>query len=185
MTDLRHFRVRLTYADSPILESRGETEAITNLQVLLRHMPLLDCLQLHFSFEDSRIPGNFVTWLSQTRSTSAGVRESVQMPFLTSLDLGSLRVISRALLDVVSNFPTLVSVSFRDILLDSEHSIDHVEDLWPEFLRELADRVQSQGAVRTVSIHNPGCYRDPHVGDFMVVYFLMQSQRPKHAGAGS
>lgn len=173
MTDLRHFRVGLT--DGPILESRGETETITDLQVLLRHTPLLECLQLHFSFEDSMIPGNFVTWLSQTQTTRAGVRESVKLPFLTSLELGSLRVISRALLDVVSNFLTLVSVSFRDILLDGERSTDHVEDLWPEFLRGLADRVQCQGAVRTVSIHNPGCYRHPHVGDFMVVYFLMQS----------
>jgi hypothetical protein len=172
MSDLRTLRVQLSYERSPIGDFTADTEAFSDLQVLLKHTPLLECLQLHFGLDDSTVPGNFVTWLSQTQSTSAGVRESAKLPYLNSLELGALKVAPRALLDIVSKFPTLVSASFREILLDDDCSDEHVENLWPKFLLELADRVQCQGAVRAVSIHHPA-YRHPQCS--LPVYFLTHS----------
>lgn len=170
MTTLRTLHLQLSNERSPLDVHTANDGYLHSLQVLLQHTPLLERLQMDFGLDDSTTPGNFVTWLSLNQSAKIGVTETVKLIYLTSLELGALSVIPQALLDVVSNFPTLTSASFREVLLDDDRDVNRVKDIWSEFLRELADRIERQGAVRTLSVRDPA-YKHPQSAAVMPVYF--------------
>lgn len=115
MTSLRTLHLQLINERSPLGTHTAKADYLHSLQVLLQHAPLLERLQMDFGLDDSTAPGNFVTWLSLNQSAEMGGPETVKLIYLTSLELGALSVIPQALLDVVSNLPTLISASFREV----------------------------------------------------------------------
>jgi hypothetical protein len=174
MTTLRTLHLRLSNEQGPFDSRTVEAGYLRSLQVLLQHTPLLERLQIDFGLDESTTPGTFVTWLSLNQSAKIEDPKSVKLRCLASLELGALSVTPEALLDVVSNLPTLVSASFREVLLDDDRDAGRVMNIWPEFLRELADRIEHQGAVRTLSVHDPA-YKRPEDSVVMPVYFATYS----------
>jgi hypothetical protein len=178
MNSLRTLHLQLSNERSPLDVHTSKADHLHNLKVLLQHTPLLERLQIDFGLDDSTTPGNFVTWLSLNQSAKIGVPETVKSICLTSLELGALTVIPQALLDIVSSFPTLTSASFREVLLNDDRDVNRVKDIWSEFLRELADRIKRQGALRTLSVRNPA-YKRPQSAAVMPVYFATYSSNDR------
>jgi hypothetical protein len=170
ISTLQTLHLSLHNEQGPLSIHKVGDDYLCGLQVLLQNTPFLEHLRLDFGLDGSTMPGKFVSWLSLHQNPTIGFPKVVELKFLATLDLGMLTAFPQSLLNVVSRFPSLNSVCFREITLEDSSAATHVRSIWPGFLFELADRVERQGAVKSVSFRDPA-YKHLHSASSEPVYF--------------
>lgn len=167
---LRTLHLSLQDQQGSLSAHRAADDYLYGLQVLLQHTPLLERLRLDFDLHDSMMPRKFESWPSLYQNPTIEFLEIAQLRFLATLELGMLTLFPQTLLNVVSKFPTLTSLCFRKITLEDGSAATRVRSMWSDFLLELADCVERQGAMTSLSIRDPA-YKHLHCFFSIPVYF--------------
>ncbi|KAK3716313.1 hypothetical protein LTR37_006463 [Vermiconidia calcicola] len=119
-----------------------------NLKRFLRHTPVLEHLRLNF--RPGMDANTLLEWLGPP------LHGSVQLQYLTTLDLGLLSADPAVLLPIISKFP-LTSLSFWKVSLQPRDALGLLPDsnTWSLFLKRLGNFISRPSEFKTLMIGYP------------------------------
>lgn len=171
--------VLLSLKDSPPLHGKNDITQYRHLKDFLQHTPRLVHLRLNFmpSYLSWHMADGFLGWLGTPFGavSKPGEPAPIALDHLTTLDLGMLSLRPATLLQVVSKFANLKSLSLWKVTLSSyKGAAGDALRAWPDCLPKLGRAFQTPDNVSSVMIGFAGA-TPPRSGTILAVKFASKT----------
>lgn len=169
----------LSLKDGPPVHGKDDITQYSHLKDFLQHTPRLTHLRLNFvpSYVSWELADSFLAWLGTPFGavSKPGEPSPIALDHLTTLDLGMLSLRPETLLQVVSKFAKLESLSLWKVSLASNsNATEHALRAWSECLPKLGRAFQAPDNVRSVMIGFAGA-TPPRAGEIPPVKFASKT----------